>query len=356
MDMSSLSRAIAGPSRQGPLARAMARAMALAMTAFMSALTGTPTAAYRSSAMGGAGADAACTSRTSDAGTLSVCPGEAPVGSRVTVYAHGCKGASLVFLGPLDYIGSGGGGETLPGAVTNTNGAEAVKTFVVPLKYLAGGNLGTTVAVSAAGQYQFGSYPADECRVPFIVTTPPGTTTVIYNPFSPTGLTPGVHVTAQAAGTCLQEPAPVELRDYYRCFTTATSKTPGGSFVLDPCFSGPRGTSHVPAEMICPTDPATGHVVRLAATSVVPGPDTHPSGPRPQPAPAGAVAPWAFELADGQVCQLVDAAWGGLGPYSCEGGMPNAKAKGPGPAPSAPAWLIASYRTVHCHAGQLGAR
>jgi hypothetical protein len=92
----------------------------------------------------------------------------------VTVYAHGCNGISLVFLGPLDYIGSGGGGVTLPGLVTKKNGPTSGKTFVVPLKYLAGGDLAGAVAVSAAGQYQFGSYPADECSVPFTVTAPPG--------------------------------------------------------------------------------------------------------------------------------------------------------------------------------------
>jgi hypothetical protein len=30
--------------------------------------------------------------------------------------------------------------------------------------------------------------------------------------------------------------------------------------------------------------------------------------------------PWAFQLASGQACQLVSAAWGGLGPYAC--GLP----------------------------------
>jgi hypothetical protein len=88
----------------------------------------------------------------------------------VTVYAHGCNGVQLVFLGPLDYIGSGGGGETLPGVVTKKNGPTSGKTFVVPLKYLAGGDLDGTVAVSAAGRYQFGSYPADVC-IPAIADT-----------------------------------------------------------------------------------------------------------------------------------------------------------------------------------------
>jgi hypothetical protein len=160
--MGSLTGAIAGPFRRGLLA--------LAMMACTSALTSTPTAAYGSQAVSGAVGDAACTSRTSDAGTLTVCPGKAPVGARVTVYAHGCNGVQLVFLGPLDYIGSGGGGETLPGVVTKKNGPTSGKTFVVPLKYLAGGDLDGTVAVSAAGRYQFGSYPADVC-IPAIADT-----------------------------------------------------------------------------------------------------------------------------------------------------------------------------------------
>jgi hypothetical protein len=207
-----------------------------------------------------------------------------------------------VFLGPLDYIGSGGGGETLPGVVTKKNGPASGKTFVVPLKYLAGGDLDGTVAVSAAGQYQFGSYPADECSVPFTVTAPPGTRTVIYNPFSAAGLGPGVHVTARASGTCLQDPSP--------------------------------------AELICPTDPASGEVVRLTATSVVPGPGTRPSGPGQRPRPATNLAPWAIELADGQVCLLVEAAWGGLGPYSCKDGLPS----GEGPGSDHP-----RTRVADCH-------
>jgi hypothetical protein len=243
----------------------------------------------------------------------------AAAGSSVTVYARGCDGASLVFLGPLDYVGSGGAGEPLPGVVREKKGARFATTFVVPLKYLAGGNLDAAVPVVAGGAYQFGSYPADECSVPFTVTAPSGTRTFIYDPFAASGLRPGLHITARAGGTCRQGTSPVELRSYYRCFTTVSDKSPRTALVFDPCFAGHRGAGGQPVQMICPTNPATGDAILLTATSVTASPGGR-AGTAPRPVPPTPLAPWAVKLADGQVCQLVDAAWGGLGPYSCQGG------------------------------------
>jgi hypothetical protein len=55
----------------------------------------------------------------------------------------------------------------------------------------------------------------------------------------------------------------MELRSYYRCFTTVSKKVPGGAFVFDPCFARSLRTGHLPVEMICPTDPANGDVIAL---------------------------------------------------------------------------------------------
>ncbi len=184
-----------------------------------------------------------------------------------------------------------------------------------------GGDLDAAVPVVGGRAYQFGSYPANECSVPFSVTAPSGTRTVIYNPFAASGLRPGLHVNGRAVGTCGESPAPVELRSYYRCFTTAPKKAPGSAFVFDPCFAAPRRAGRRPVEMICPTDPATGDAILLTATSVVPARGDR-AGTVPRPAAPTTLVPWAVQLANGQVCQLVDAAWGGLGPYSCQVGPP----------------------------------
>jgi hypothetical protein len=58
-----------------------------------------------------------CSTHTSLYGTLTVCPGAAPAGAAVTISGKDCRGAALAFLGPLDYIGSGGGGALLPSQI-----------------------------------------------------------------------------------------------------------------------------------------------------------------------------------------------------------------------------------------------
>jgi hypothetical protein len=286
-----------------------------------------------------------CSTHSSPYGVLMVCPGTSPAGGRVTVSAQGCRGASIVFLGPLDYIGSGGAGDPLPRTVEDKPGQTWTISFRIPVDYPAGGNLGGTVAVSAAGRYQFGSYPANECSAPFALRAPAGTSTVIYHPFTGQALNRGVHVVARLSGTCLENPSPVELRLYYRCFTTPTKGAGNRSFVFDPCFARPGGSRHLPSQYICPEDPATGEVITLRATSVrVAAGGRPPSGGegRPQPSPA----PWAIQLLDGQVCELVAAAWGGLGPYGCQDNLPPAgHAVGAGPG----AGVGAGTRVADCH-------
>lgn len=67
-------------------------------------------------------------------------------------------------------------------------------------------------------------------------------------------------------------------------------------------FAGPHGTAD---PLVCPSNPAVVDVVAFTATAVTSDPPTAVTGP------------WAMRLSNGQVCQLVSAAWGGLGPFSC---------------------------------------
>jgi hypothetical protein len=68
----------------------------------------------------------------------------------------------------------------------------------------------------------------------------------------------------------------------------------------------------------------------LAATAITPSPDVLGAS-APRPGTSRAIEPWAVQLADGQVCQLVEAAWAGLGPYSCRGlAAGNGQPDGPG--------------------------
>ena len=127
-----------------------------------------------------------------------------------------------------------------------------------------------------------------------------GTQDVTYQPFTATGaIDPAMHVTSTVTGTCLTD----EAGRSYRCFDSGAA-----AGVYDPCFAGPHGTA---APIVCPGNPATGDVVEFTATSVT-GPPL-----------ATTSRPWAMQLAGGQVCVFVSAAWGGLGPYGCQFGKPS---------------------------------
>jgi hypothetical protein len=58
-----------------------------------------------------------------------------------------------------------------------------------------------------------------------------------------------------------------------------------------------------------------------------------------QPGGAPASRPWAVRLAGGQICVLVDAAWGGLGPFGCQ--PPGPLADCHMPAEGSPWWTVA---------------
>ena len=127
-------------------------------------------------------------------------------------------------------------------------------------------------------------------------TTAPGTQQVRFDPYSAQGtLLPTEHVMAKVSGACV---APgVAGTTSYRCFAQPHSS------IYDPCFGPPHATS---GPLECIADPTAPEAVEFH------------TGALPEP-PAGAppTRPWAMELSNGQVCILVAAAWGGLGPFSC---------------------------------------
>lgn len=115
-----------------------------------------------------------CASHTSQDGTLTVCPGKAPVGATVTLTAStGCHltrnpSIAAVFLGPRAWIGSAGGGTEIDMPV---HGNQFSTTFRIPSTYRGGGDSQQSFPVTPGAQYRFGAYPADLCDVPFEVTS-----------------------------------------------------------------------------------------------------------------------------------------------------------------------------------------
>ena len=152
-------------------------------------------------------------------------------------------------------------------------------------------------------------------------TTAAGTQEVGFDPYSAQGvLLPGMQVTSKVAGTCISPG--VAGATSYRCFAQPQAA------IYDPCFAPPRATS---GPLECFADPSAPDAVEF---------DTGQLPAAPEGAPA--TRPWAMELANGQVCVLVAAAWGGLGPFAC----PTAAATGPVadchvPQQAAPWWSAA---------------
>ena len=146
------------------------------------------------------------------------------------------------------------------------------------------------------------SLPTSTTTLPSPTTTttaPPvavGTEQITYEPFVGSQVDPSLHVTSQQSGPCYEDGGGADGRYYYRCIAT---------IVLQPCFAGPHGTS---APLVCPDGlVTTNDVILWTATSV------NTAGFLP----ATTKTPWAMALSNGMVCELVNAAWGGLGPYGC---------------------------------------
>jgi hypothetical protein len=126
--------------------------------------------------------------------------------------------------------------------------------------------------------------------------TSPGTQVITYEPFNAQGaIQGGLHVTKVLEGSCTS--AGVAGNMSYRCFS--------GSGIYDPCFARSGATS---GPVVCSANPTIPDLVQLNTGSLPPPPSGAPSRGYP----------WAIQLADGQVCVVVDAAWGGLGPFGCQ--------------------------------------
>jgi hypothetical protein len=127
---------------------------------------------------------------------------------------------------------------------------------------------------------------------------------VTYQPFSGTRLKRNLHVAAHRSGTCFAYDGGTGDKYLYRCGT------------MQPCVAGSQGTK---APLACPVggDPTSHDVVLWTVTSL--GTTAEPATPK---------FPFAMQLSNGPVCVLINAAWSGLGPYSCShpggGGTPSA--------------------------------
>lgn len=123
----------------------------------------------------------------------------------------------------------------------------------------------------------------------------PGTRQVVFAPFTASGaVAHGFRVSSTVQGHCVT--GGVAGSTSYRCFA--------GNEIDDPCFARPKSTT---GPLLCSSNPSRPSLVRLEVTGPLPTPSS--GGPRTRP--------WAMQLRDGQVCVLVDAAWGGLGPFQC---------------------------------------
>jgi hypothetical protein len=163
-----------------------------------------------------------------------------------------------------------------------------------------------------------GTNPAS--TTPYSTTTTPtsapslqlgmSTEQITYEPFNGALLEPTLHVAAQESGTCFQYGGGAQGRYLYRCGT------------LQPCIAGSQGTN---APLACPVGahPETNDVIVWNVTSV----DTTGF------TPATAKTPFAMQLSNGVVCVLVNAAWSGLGPFSCDSSSGTPAASGT-PTPS----------------------
>lgn len=121
-----------------------------------------------------------------------------------------------------------------------------------------------------------------------------GTVTGAYDPFTASGaVDPSLTVTATHPGSCVG--MGVAGPGSYRCLIQN-----GG--VLDPCFAKAGATG---GTLVCPSASDLTSVVELTVDSL-------PTTPANTPAQV-----WRMQLANGQLCTKINAAWGGLGPFQC---------------------------------------
>jgi len=124
----------------------------------------------------------------------------------------------------------------------------------------------------------------------------PATKVVTYNPFTPTGtLEPTLKVVAVKSGVTPCQSSGAAGWSSFRCFTNPE--------IYDPCFAPPSATT---GPVYCPVLLPRRDVVEVRTGQL---PPLFKGGSE--------YRPWALELSDGQVCEFVNAAWGGLGPFGC---------------------------------------
>lgn len=152
-------------------------------------------------------------------------------------------------------------------------------------------------------------------------TTAPGTQQVGFDPYSARGtISPEVNLVQKVTGTCVSPG--VAGTTSYRCFAH------GSSMIYDPCFAPPHATT---GPLVCVADPTVDDDVEFDVGALPAAPSGAPS-----------TRPWAMQLSDGQVCVLVNAAWGDLGPFAClSPGATNPVADCHAPQPATPWWSAA---------------
>ncbi len=159
------------------------------------------------------------------------------------------------------------------------------------------------------------SLPATTTTSTTSLPQPAGTRVLTFEPFSVQGtVLSTLRVTATVSGHCLT--GGVAGNSSYRCFA--------GNDIYDPCFARP-GASNGP--LLCTSNPARSEVVQLDVGTL--------------PEPLGGVPEersWAIQLSNGQICVLVDAAWGGLGPFGCQPAPPATLADCHVPEKASPWW------------------
>ena len=175
-----------------------------------------------------------------------------------------------------------------------------------------------------------------------------------FLPYTPDGLAPGLNVTAEASGTCVElSLADIGRADAWDCSDATSSER------FDPCFENTFGAIDEQSELICAESPFSTDVVRFTLTQPLQREkDVQPEDAAPQAAmepdqaspkkgkkgrqntmPAEAAAPpadvaetaiepldipWAVELANGERCTLLTGATavfaGQRLNYGCESG------------------------------------
>jgi hypothetical protein len=183
------------------------------------------------------------------------------------------------------------------GAVGSVNRGPLVRAKV-PIPIPRGALVGS-LALTACGSSPTTTPPAST-RPPSTTSSAAVTRQLTYQPFSAQGtIDPKLRVSKTVNGTC--QAAGVAGNSSYRCFARAS-----GNNIYDPCFAPPRALN---GPLLCPSvNPANSNVVQFDVGSL---PSALHGAPEERP--------WAVRLSNGQVCVLVNAAWGGLGPVGNTG-------------------------------------